>query len=115
MDRQQPAARHFSVGLGLIVAGLLVMVAHLIFEALFQDKLLDKFGSDYHRRPMGESYTGIGVVVVGSVAAGFCDRHNALARTSHREPQNAAGRGCVRKRQCNQAIIVGRNASAAWC
>jgi hypothetical protein len=71
MDRQQPAARLFSVGLGLIVAGLLVMVAHLIFETLFQDKLLDKFGSDYHRRPMGESYTGIGVVVVGALLLAF--------------------------------------------
>ena len=71
MDRRQPEARLFSVGLGLIVAGLLVMVAHLVFEARFQDKLLDKFGSDYHWRPMGESYTGIGVVVVGALLLAF--------------------------------------------
>ena len=71
MDRRQSETSLFWVGLSLIVAGLLVMVTHLVFEARFQDKLLDKFGSDYHWRPMGESYTGIGVVVIGALVLAF--------------------------------------------
>jgi hypothetical protein len=56
------------VGLGVIVIGVVLMFTHQAYEANFQNHLLDKFDKDYHWRSIGDSYTGLGALMMAASA-----------------------------------------------
>jgi drug/metabolite transporter (DMT)-like permease len=55
------------VGIVVIVVGVVLMFMHQHYEADFQNHLLERFGRDYHWRSIGDTYTGLGAVVVGAL------------------------------------------------
>ena len=56
-----------AAGVGLIVAGLVLMFTHQSQEVAFQNHLLDKYNDNYHWRSVGDAYFGISAIIVGGV------------------------------------------------
>jgi drug/metabolite transporter (DMT)-like permease len=54
-------------GIGVIVIGVILMFTHQSHEVEFQQALLAKFGSDYHWRSVGDTFTGVAALVVGAL------------------------------------------------
>jgi len=56
-----------AAGVGVIVAGLVLMFMHQNHEVAFQLHLLDKYNDNYHWRSVGDAYFGVSGIVVGGV------------------------------------------------
>jgi multisubunit Na+/H+ antiporter MnhB subunit len=56
-----------AAGVGVIVAGLVLMFMHQNHEVAFQLHLLDKYNDNYHWRSVGDAYFGVSAIVVGGV------------------------------------------------
>ena len=54
-------------GIGLVVAGVVLMFTHQSYEATFQGYLLYEFHDNYHWRSVGDAYFGVSAIVVGGV------------------------------------------------
>ena len=56
------------VGFGVIVIGIVLMFMHQDYEADFQKQLLHEFHTDYHWRSIGDTYTGLGALMMAASA-----------------------------------------------
>jgi ABC-type phosphate transport system permease subunit len=59
------------VGFSVIVTGLVLVFLHQSYEISFQNNLLQNLKTDYHWRPVGGSYNGLSIVVVGALMMTF--------------------------------------------
>jgi hypothetical protein len=55
-----------AAGVGVIIAGCVLMFNHQSQQAAFQNSLLAMFKTEYHWRSIGDAYTGIAAVAVGA-------------------------------------------------
>jgi hypothetical protein len=88
-----PEAAVLIVGLGLIVAGVVLMFVHQHDEFDFQIALLKEFHDTYHWRSFGGAYSGVSSIVVGAlmmVASAIVD---LLARRAETQPHQSPPAG----------------------